>query len=160
MFSIQPAATHEQPGTSRAVCVMERKRAREAERECERVFIPSLAMNLTCFPDLIYVNSTCKLWDKAFNTSYSNFYGSPALKIFFFLEITLVFFFSCLIFMLCTGGDFAKLSFRLSDFPQLYFILKWKQSFSHNQQQWKHLTFSYIAHLIFIRHDCHHCPVA
>lgn len=28
--------------------------------------------SLTCFLDLIYVNSTCRLWDRAFNTSVRN----------------------------------------------------------------------------------------
>lgn len=123
MFSIQPAATHEQPGTSRAVCVMERKRAREAERECERVFIPSLAMNLTCFPDLIYVNSTCKLWDKAFNTSYSNFYGSPALKIFFYWKSHSFFFFLLNIHALHRWG-FCKAVFQIVRFSSAIFHFK------------------------------------
>lgn len=50
-----------------------RERERGWERRSGWVLMPESAMNLTCFPDLIYVNSTCRLWDKAFNTSDCNF---------------------------------------------------------------------------------------
>lgn len=77
-FPSSSAATHEQPGTSRAVCVMgwggrRKKGEGSTKEEKKRFFMSESAMNLTCFPDLIYVNSTCSLRDKAFNTSDRNF---------------------------------------------------------------------------------------
>lgn len=47
--------------------------SKQRKKESGWVFVSDSAMNLTCFPDLIYVNSTCRLWDKAFNTSDRNF---------------------------------------------------------------------------------------
>lgn len=60
---------------------MERKRERGAKGVRERVdgfflflfAVPESARKLTCFPYLIYVNSTCRLRDKAFNASDRNF---------------------------------------------------------------------------------------
>lgn len=50
------------------------QRERGGERERADVFLYSeSAINLTCSQDLIYVNSTCGMWDKAFNTSDRNF---------------------------------------------------------------------------------------
>ncbi len=55
-------------------CLCDReKKAEERKRESGQVFMSESTMNLTCFPDLIYVNSTCSRWDKAFNTSDRNF---------------------------------------------------------------------------------------
>ncbi len=82
MFSIQ-LCCHTWAIGNKQSCLWDREREREKKeaegaqrkekRESGQVFMSKPAMNLTCFPDLIYVNSTRSLWDKAFNTSDRNF---------------------------------------------------------------------------------------
>lgn len=105
----------------------EEGRGKHKGREKE-VFMSESAMNLTCFPDLIYVNSTCSLRDKAFNTSDRNFMPYLLWK-YFDVEIKPQS--GCWItFQLCAGGDFAKLTCRLSNCHPFmagnYFLLQRK----------------------------------
>lgn len=73
MFSIH-LLCHTWATGNKHSCLCDRMNEKEQrERESGRVCVPESAMSLTCFPQLIYVNSTCRLWDKAFNTSDRNF---------------------------------------------------------------------------------------
>lgn len=74
-------------------------------------FMPPSAAVLTCFPDLMYVNSTCKLRDKDFNTGNCNFMAYLLWKYFHCKSNS----FPGWILLLCTGGDFAEQPYRLSD---------------------------------------------
>lgn len=90
----------------------EKKRRREGKaRESEWVFMPLSTAILTCFPDLMYVNSTCKLRNKYFNTGNCNFIAYLLWKYFHYKSHS----FPWRILLFCTGGDFAELSRRLSD---------------------------------------------
>ena len=78
MFSIQ-LRCHTWATRNKQSCLCDRERRREgnAEREGESERMGFLCQSRPWIslvsPDLIYVNSTCRLWDKAFNTSDRNF---------------------------------------------------------------------------------------
>lgn len=172
-FPSSSAATHEQPGPSTTVCVREEEGEWSKGRRGSRWFF--YAMNLTCFPDLIYVNSTCRLWDRAFNTSDHNFMAYLLWKyldgkshsVFKLNNIPVLhrwgFYKADLHVVKLSPDSFMARSYCM--FPYMKkkktFHLKCELNFSlviscsgKNPYSPKHHC------LMLIQHGCHHCPAA
>lgn len=165
-FPSSSAATHEQPRTSSAVCVIGRKREeRERERMTEwrgshaRVSRESCSFQAS---DLIYANSTCRqsfqhhnfmvylLWKYFDGKSYSVFMSShtPALHRWGFCTRQ--------IWQSWLAGcqNFTRLicSEELCS-PTVKVFLPWSAGVE------KHLAFPCITHMILIQDACHRRPI-
>lgn len=152
--------------------VLGRKRENAAKTgESRWVFMPESATNPTCFPDLIYVNSTCSLWDKAFNTSDHNFMAYLLWKYFDGKSHSVSL--SNNIPALHRWGfykaDLQIVKFSPDPFMARNYILLQEK---HLISKWE-LNFSpviscsgktpYIPmhdHMMLIQHGCHRCPAA
>lgn len=154
-FPSSPVATREQPEPSRALCdVMLRERAG---------FYVKVSRDSHLFCRLNICKFHLQCVGQSFRHQRAQFYALPALKIFWWGNKARSF---CWItFQLCTGGDFTKLTCRLSNFHPSHLkqgiMFYYNENFSPcDQPQRKNNQHFHAPSIHPIHRGCQRCPIA